>query len=320
MVDKTITKSSRGFTFSDIIGESSLMLTLKSYALKISNQSSPVLIYGETGTGKELFVQAIHNSSKRKNKQFIAQNCAALSGGLLEGILFGTVKGGFTDAEERPGLFELANEGTLYLDELNSMPTELQAKLLRVLQDGYIRRVGDIEERRVDVRVIASTNVEPEHCVNNGIIRKDLYYRINTISLRIPELRNRRSDIPLLVQHFIYKHNLKIGANIKAISSDALEKLVRYNWPGNIRELENIIEGIMNIKQSGTIDEGDLPESIRNIESKTLFELMEETEMKIILEALKLWNNNISKTARYLGIPRQTLQNKIKKYNLHIKY
>lgn len=154
----------RGYTFMDIIGQSDEMLKLKAFALKAALTSSSILIYGETGTGKELFVQAIHNSSPRKNKPFIAQNCAAMPSTLLEGILFGTVKGGFTGAEDRPGLFELANGGTLYLDELNSMPLDLQAKLLRILQDGRVRRVGDIKEKAVDVRIIASTNIEPKLC------------------------------------------------------------------------------------------------------------------------------------------------------------
>jgi arginine utilization regulatory protein len=316
MIDNAHTNNSSRFTFEDIIGESILMKQLKSYALKAAELSSPVFIYGETGTGKELVVQAIHNSSKRKSKPFIAQNCAAFPDGLLEGILFGTVKGSFTGAEDRPGLFEIANEGTLYLDELNSMPMALQSKLLRVLQDGCIRRVGDVQERKVNVRVIASTNIEPEYCVNNGIIRKDLYFRINVISLKIPELRNRKSDIPVLIKHFILKLNSKMGVSIKGVSNDALEKLAKYNWPGNIRELENVLEGTMNIKGSGIIEECDLPEGIRDTQNKTLFERLEEYEIKIILEALKLWNNNISKSAKYLGIPRQTLQNKIKKYNL----
>ena len=191
------------YDFIDIIGKNVKILNAKEKASKASLTSSPVLIYGETGTGKELFVQAIHYNSYRKNKPFIAQNCAAIPPNLLEGILFGTIKGSFTGAENREGLFELANGGTLYLDELNSMPLELQPKLLRVLQEGTIRRVGDTNQRNVDVRVIASVNELPEKILEEGSIRKDLYYRLNVVRINIPPLRERKEDIPLLVKYFI---------------------------------------------------------------------------------------------------------------------
>ncbi|MDF2672379.1 MAG: modulated sigma54 specific transcriptional regulator, Fis family [Clostridiales bacterium] len=314
--DKQLANKIKGYTFMDIIGQNSEILMLKAYALKAAGASSPVLIYGETGTGKELFVQSIHNSSSRKNKPFIAQNCAALPSTLLEGILFGTVKGSFTGAEDRPGLFELADGGTLYLDELNSTPLDLQAKLLRVLQDGVIRRVGDVNERLVDVRIIVSTNVDPEQCVAEGIIRKDLYYRINVISLKIPELKFRKSDIPILVEHFITKYNQKLNLKLKGITRPAMEKIISYDWPGNVRELQHIIEGLMNMKESEYIEYEDLPEYIKNNENKSIFEILEENEKGIILDAMKLWKNNISKTADYLSIPRQTLQYKIKKFRI----
>ena len=310
------TNQIKGYTFMDIIGQNSEILKLKAYALKAAGASSPVLIYGETGTGKELFVQSIHNSSSRRNKPFIAQNCAALPSTLLEGILFGTVKGSFTGAEDRPGLFELADGGTLYLDELNSTPLDLQAKLLRVLQDGVIRRVGDIKERLLDVRIIVSTNVEPEKCVAEGIIRKDLFYRINVIYLKIPELTKRKSDIPILVEYFIKKYNQKLNLKLNGITKTAMEKLISYDWPGNVRELQHIIEGLMNMKESEYIECEDLPEYIMNNESKSIFQILEEYERKIILDAMKLWGNNISKTSRYLNIPRQTLQYKIRKFDI----
>lgn len=304
----------RGYTFMDIIGQSDEMLRLKAYALKAAGSSSPVLVYGETGTGKELFVQAIHYSSERKNMPFIAQNCAALPSALLEGILFGTVKGSFTGAEDRPGLFELADNGTLYLDELNSMPLDLQAKLLRVIQDGVIRRVGDVSEKEVNVRIIASTNIEPSLCVKNGTIRNDLYYRLNVIGLRIPELRNRKSDIPIILDFFIEKYNKKLGKRIMGISSASMERLISYDWPGNVRELQHVVESIINIKDSGYIEEEDIPENIKRNYNKSLVEELEVFEKNKILEAMRLWNNNISKTAEYLKIPRQTLQYKLKKY------
>jgi arginine utilization regulatory protein len=308
----------KNYTFADIIGVSSEMVKLKAFAHRVAEFPSPVLIYGETGTGKELFVQAIHNASPRRDKAFIAQNCAALPEGLLEGLLFGTVKGSFTGAEDKIGLFEQANGGTIYLDELNSMPIELQAKLLRVLQDGYIRRLGDIEEKKVDVRIIASTNLDPEYCVNSGVIRRDLYYRLNIINIKIPDLKDRISDIPVLIEYFISKYNSIFSSKVTGVSKEALEKLVAYHWPGNIRELQNVIEGIINIKYSGIIDIEDLPEAIASSQSKALYDSLEEFEKELIVKSLKLWNNNISRTARYLSVPRQTLQNKIKKFNIII--
>lgn len=305
-----------GYTFMDIIGQSDSILKLKSYALKAAQSSSPVLVYGETGTGKELFVQSIHNSSPRKDKPFIAQNCAAIPSTLLEGMLFGTVKGSFTGSEDRPGLFELADGGTLYLDEINSTPLDLQAKLLRVLQDGYIRRVGDIKERKVDVRIITSTNMEPNECVEKGIIRKDLFYRINVIYLKIPELKNRKSDIPILLNHFVKKYSKLLSKRVKGVSKEAEEKLISYDWPGNVRELQHVIEGIMNLKESGHIELEDLPENIKNNNSLTLCQMIDEYERQMIGESMKIWNGNISKTAEYLGVPRQTLQYKIKKYEI----
>jgi arginine utilization regulatory protein len=316
--DKMPGTSMRGYNFMDIIGQSNEMLKLKAFALKAAASSSHVLIYGETGTGKELFVQSIHNSSSRKNMPFIAQNCAALPSTLLEGILFGTVKGSFTGSENRPGLFELANGGTLYLDELNSMSLELQAKLLRVLQDGIIRRVGDIRETEVNVRVITSTNLDPLYCVENNIIRKDLYFRLNVISLRIPELRSRRADIPSLVDFFINKYKLKLNSKIKGITKEAIDNLIAYEWPGNVRELQHVIEGVMNIRESGYIELEDLPENIRYSKQQTLNEALEETEVKLLKEAMRLCSGNVSKAAERLGVPRQTLQYKIKKHDIKI--
>lgn len=311
-------KDVKGYTFMDIIGQSDLMLKLKAYALKAAATASSVLVYGETGTGKELIVQSIHNTSPRKYKPFIAQNCAALPSTLLEGILFGTVRGSFTGAEDKPGLFELANGGTLYLDELNSMPLDLQAKLLRVIQDGVVRRVGDTKETSVDVRIIASINVEPGICLKDGIIRSDLYYRLNVIGLSIPELRKRKSDIPMMIDHFITKYNKKLRTKIKGITRAAMDRMLAYDWPGNVRELQHTIERIMNLKDSGYIEVEDLPEGIINASSKSINESLEEFERIIIQDALKTWDNNISKAAKYLKIPRQTLQYKVKRFNLNI--
>ena len=304
------------FNFNSIIGTSKSINDLKAYAETAAHSSSPVLIYGETGTGKELFVQSIHNASPRKDKPFVTQNCAALPYTLLESILFGTVKGSFTGADDRMGLFEIANNGTLYLDEINSMPVELQAKLLRVLQDGYIRRLGDVSEKKINVRIIASTNVDPIYCIKSGKLRNDLYYRLNVIELKIPELRKRKSDIPVLTKHFISMYNRILNANITGISNDAMEKLLSYNWPGNVRELQHLIECVMNFKKDGNIKLDDLPDSYKNIKNNSLINLVEGEEKKIITEAMCAFDNNVSKTAEYLNIPRSTLQYKLKKYKL----
>lgn len=304
----------RLYTFMDIIGESSEMLYIKNIAIKASNSSSPVFIYGETGVGKELFVQAIHSASKRRNGPFIAQNCAAVPETLLEGILFGTVRGSFTGSEDRPGLLELSDGGTLYLDELNSMPPTLQAKLLRVLQDGLVRRVGDIKEKKVDVRFIASTNINPEECLKRGLIRRDLYYRLNVISIKIPELKDRRTDIPLLINFFIDKYKNRFGKDKIQITDEALDCLINYSWPGNVRELEHTIERILNLKDDDTITMDDLPEQIKCCNNVSLEESIERYEKKLIEDALNLSDNNISLAAKRLKIPRQTLQYKIKKY------
>lgn len=305
------------YDFVDIIGKNRKLLDAKEKAYKASLTSSPVLVYGETGTGKELFVQAIHQNSYRKNKPFIAQNCAAIPSNLLEGILFGTIKGSFTGSEDREGLFELANGGTLYLDELNSMPLELQPKLLRVLQEGTIRRVGDTNQRNIDVRIIASVNELPEKLLDEGIIRKDLYYRLNVVRINIPPLRERKEDIPFLVKHFIDKLNKEFNANITGFDTEVFEKLYMHNWKGNIRELEHLIESIFNFKKDGIIHIEDIKQVTdpSSTEMITLNEKLKETEEKYIKEAMLMANGNISKASKILEIPRQTLQYKLKKLN-----
>lgn len=313
-------KSSAKYTLLDIVGENREMLRLKSLALKAAKSDVSILIYGDTGTGKELFVHSIHNASPRKNKPFIAQNCAALPANLLEGILFGTIKGGFTGAEDRPGLFELANGGTLFLDEINSMPLELQSKLLRVLQDGSIRRVGATNTIEVDVRIIAATNIPPEEAVEKRQMRRDLYYRLNVISFEIPPLRERKDDIPILTKYFIDKFNKKFNKKVEGVSDEVLDIFYNYEWDGNVRELENLIEGIMSITEKEIIEVEDLPYKFRQRKSKpfemSLKEILEDTERSIIKEALKRTNNNITQAAELLKIPRQTLQYRLQKLKL----
>ncbi len=312
------------YTFFDIVGNNNEIIRLKALARKAAQGDAPVLISGDTGTGKELFVHSIHNGSKRRHNPFITQNCAALPSNLLEGILFGTTKGGFTGAEDRPGLFELANGGTIFLDEINSMPLELQSKLLRVLQDGNIRRVGGTKIKNVDVRIIAATNIPPEEAIERRQLRKDLYYRLNVISFDIPPLRDRKDDIEILSHHFIDKFNVQLGKNTKGISKKVLSIFMDYPWEGNVRELEHLIEGIMNLYDVEIIDLEHIPQKIKkNLVKKgkkksnlNLNQLLEETEKNYIAEAMKQTAGNITHAAEILNIPRQTLQYKLNKYDI----
>ncbi|HHW02270.1 MAG TPA: sigma 54-interacting transcriptional regulator [Thermoanaerobacterales bacterium] len=311
------------YTFDDIIGESRCIKDLKNLARRAAASSSPILVWGDTGTGKELFVQAIHNESPRKLSPFIAQNCAALPATLLEGILFGTIKGGFTGAEDRAGLFELADGGTIFLDEINSMPTELQAKLLRVLQEGAVRRLGDTRMRNVNTRVITACSENPINALEKKQLREDLFYRINVVSLEIPPLRERREDIPCLVEHFIARYSSGRGERVK-ISDEVMDIFMKYPWPGNVRELEHAIEGAMIMMEGDTIKPSHLPIQIRSFfthqkdraidpEDLNLNDALERLENELIRKALEKVQGNISMAARVLGIPRQTLQYKLKK-------
>ena len=320
-------RDSARYTFFDIIGQSREMQKVKGLAMRAAQTSSALLIYGETGTGKELFVHAIHGASSRRDRPLIAQNCAALPATLLESILFGTVKGSFTGSDDRAGLFELAHGGTLFLDEINSMAPELQVKLLRVLQDGFIRRVGDITTRQVDVRIIAASNMDPMTAIENKQLRRDLYYRLNAVSLRIPELKERLEDIPLLTWHFIEKFNSEFHKTVDSVSPEVMEVFLNYDWPGNVRELEHVIEGAMNIMDGNDINMNWLPNHISNYVHELPFydsdyrlyplkESLDKLESELISRALKDWNWNISHAADSLEVPRQTLQYKIKKYKL----
>lgn len=331
---KVTKKESRGlpyikrYRFNDIIGKDKFLLLSKEIGMKASETPSSVLIYGETGTGKEMFAQSIHNHGIRKENTFIAQNCAAIPDSLLEGILFGTEKGGFTGAVEREGIFEQANGGTLLLDEINSMSLPLQAKLLRVLQEGYIRRIGGLKDIPIDVRIIATTNEDPKEAIEKGTIRRDLYYRLSVINIYIPPLRERISDLEVLSKFFINKYNQTLNKNIQALSDQVKEDFANYDWPGNIRELENFIEGAMNMVSSrdkilnreNFISSNFIPRFsnyearlLDSLEDKSLPSLIEDMENNIIKEVLKKYNNNITNAAKHLRINRQTLQHKIKK-------
>lgn len=330
------------YRFKDIVGVNSKLKQAISWSKKAALTSSPILIYGETGTGKELFAQSIHNSSHRKEGPFLAVNCAAIPGNLLEGILFGTEKGAFTGAVDRPGLFEQASGGTLFLDELNSMALDLQAKLLRVLQQNTIRRVGGMTEKRIDVRIISSMNENPAEAISAGRLRQDLYYRLGVVCIHIPPLRERKEDISQLVEEFIKRYNQKLNRNVQGISPSLAKDFLNYNWPGNVRELQHALESAMNMVEphENLLKDHHLPphvlEKIENKISATdttkdingdyysvtckdgmeLQDILQNVEYQVISRTLQKNNGNVSKTARELGIRRQGLQYRMKKYNI----
>lgn len=319
------TKQIQSYTISDILTNDPALLEVKKQMEKVAYADSAVLVVGETGTGKELFVQSIHHISSRSENPFIAQNCAALPESLLESILFGTTKGSYTGAVDRAGLFELADGGTLFLDELNSMPLELQAKLLRVLEDGVVRRIGDQKTRKVNVRVIAAINESPLDCVQKGIMRPDLYYRLNVFSLFIPPLRERNFDIELLTSHFVEHYNERFSKYIRNVEHTVFELFHQYNWPGNVRELKHTIEHAMIMAEGYTLTVKHLPMQLQQIKKSTekkgiqpLRKAMQEIETSLIKQALKQTNGNIQQAAALLEIPRQTLQYKLQKQNITV--
>ena len=320
-------KKIKKYHFNNIVGSSSNFVDVIERAKKASKNSASVFIFGETGTGKELIAQSIHYEGPRKDKPFIAQNCAALPESLLEGLLFGTSKGGFTGAVDRAGLFEQANGGTLLLDEINSMPYELQAKLLRVLQENYIRRVGGTSDIPIDVRIISTSNEPPEVILKEDKIRKDLYYRLNVIQLNVPPLRYRKDDILMLVNMFIHKYNDRFNKEVLSISKEAQEIRLKYDYPGNARELENIImsaismadddEIILNKDHFTSLDSDTGHISVEHqMGSAGIDEYLEGLEKHIIEKTLANYNYNITRSAESLKIKRQTLQHKIKKYSI----
>lgn len=314
------------YSFDNLYGQNEAFLETVALAKRAASTNASVLIYGETGTGKELIAQSIHFASDRQNKPFLAQNCAALPSNLLESILFGTAKGGFTGAVDRPGMFEQANGGTLLLDELNSMPLELQGKLLRVLQEQYIRRVGGTKDLPVDVCILATVNEPPQELLERGILRKDLYYRLNIIEIDIPPLRQRPDDILLLAEQFVEKYNKKYGKQIWMLTDSAKQKLLNYDYPGNVRELENIIMSAISMAddEHALLDKHLVINRRKKLPQQGLYELKEggleeylaRIEKSMIENALVAHGGNISKAAESLGIKRQTLQNRIKKYKM----
>jgi DNA-binding NtrC family response regulator len=303
--------------YEDIIGESDAVNQVLWLVSQVANTNCTVLVTGESGTGKELVARAIHVHSRRENKPLTVVNCAALTETLLESELFGHVKGAFTGAvKDRKGLFEEARGGTIFLDEIGDISPQVQRKLLRVLQEGEIRRLGDNTPITVDARIIAATNKNLETEVEKGQFREDLYYRLNVIPIHIPPLRERRGDIPLLAKHFVSKCAREMGKESPSISQDALETLTHYRWPGNVRELENLIERTIALSNKSVLEASDIKLSARTPKNRHLDpdQTLAEMEKTAILQALKTSEGNHRRAAERLGISVTTLWRKLKSY------
>ena len=312
------------YNFSGIIGNTPEMQDIFKTITEIAPTEASVLIYGETGTGKELIANAIHYNSDRKDKPFIALHCASLSEGVLESELFGHEKGAFTGAiSQRRGRFELANGGSLFLDEIGEMNSHVQIKLLRVLETGRFERVGGERTLESDVRIIAATNKDLDKEIEEGRFREDLYYRLNVINLKLPSLRERKEDIGLLIDSFLVKYSAKNKKDIKGFTSQSVKILNNYNWPGNVRELENTIERAVVMAKEEFIEPSNLPSNINVHSMKTrretlhipLGSTMKEIEKKIILETLQTTKGSKSKAAKILGISTRKIEYKIKEWS-----
>lgn len=308
-----------------IIGESSKIKDVLDIVNRIAKSNATALITGESGTGKELIANAIHYNSDRKDKPYVKINCGAIPENLLESELFGHEKGAFTGAvSRRQGKFERANHGTIFLDEIGELSLPMQVKLLRVLQEKEIERIGGLEVINIDVRVVAATNRDLKKMVEEGSFREDLYYRLNVIPIQLPSLKERKEDIPLLVRYFIEKYCKQMGRNLVEIDEDALDMLVSYEWKGNIRELENVIERMVILCQNNTIHKKDLPKEVLFTDMDSVEFILpekginlEEVEKSFISQALKLSEENQTKAAKLLGITRHTLLYRMDKYNIN---
>ena len=317
------------FGFEGVIGSSPQMNAVIDRLKRIAPTDASVLIQGETGTGKELVAQAIHQNSPRKNKPFVALNCAALSENILESELFGHVRGAFTDAStDRVGKFEYAHGGTLFLDEVGDMPLATQIKLLRVLESGEITRVGSNDPMRVNVRIVSATNTNLEDAIAAGTFRSDLYHRLKVVTISLPRLAERSQDIPLLVEHFIRYFAKRHHKQIKSISTAARLKLMAFDWPGNVRQLRNTIESMVVVDYDGVLDVDDLPSELAGPASTTVEpsaagglaslvgKPLEMVERLFIAETLRFTGGNREHAAEMLGIGERTLYRKIKEYGL----
>jgi two-component system response regulator HydG len=305
--------------FGGLIGVSAKMQRVYKMLEKVSQHNYPVLILGESGTGKELVARSVHFLGSRQNKPFVPVDCSGLVPTLIESELFGYVKGAFTGAQHsRSGLLETANGGTVFLDEIGDLPVDLQAKLLRALQEREIRPVGATDRVRIDVRIIAATNRDLESAIRSGAFRQDLYFRLNVVQVKLPPLRERKSDIPLLVNFFLEKFS-DGQRPIRTISEDAMRRLMAYDWPGNVRELENAVERAVALGSGPILHMGDLPSNLQQSSSEKLLEsneltTLDEMERRAILRALRETNGDKLAAARLLGIGKTTLYRKLKQY------
>jgi DNA-binding NtrC family response regulator len=314
--------------FHNIVGKDEKMQKIYTLIEAIATTRATVLIHGESGTGKRLIAHAVHKyNAEERDKPFVEVSCGALTETLLESELFGHVRGAFTGAiKDKPGRFALANGGSIFLDEIDAFTPALQVKLLRVLQEGEFERVGDNKTAKVDVRVIAATNQNLEELIAQGKFRKDLFYRLNIISIEIPQLRERKQDIPLLVEDFIQKHSRHIRKKIEGVAAEAMERLMDYSWPGNIRELENVIERAIILTKGPRIIIDDLPDFLNHVKEKEalaennnhlkLKDALKDPEKELILKALESANWNRNEAAGILGINRTTLYKKMHKLGL----
>jgi DNA-binding NtrC family response regulator len=318
------------YNFENIVGKSEPMLKIFDLVAQVAPSRSTVLLQGESGTGKELIAKAIHMNSPRKDRPFVPVNTGSMPADLLESTLFGHVKGAFTSAiASKKGLFEIADRGTLFLDEIGTMSMETQAKILRVLQDRKFMHLGGIQELQVDVRIIAATNVDLRQMAREGRFREDLYYRLNVITIDLPPMRQRREDIPLLVDHFINKFAEENERPVRQIAPEALRALIEYAWPGNVRELENVVERAVVLSSGPTVTLDLLPDHIAGrgaglsmLEHRadaSLFEIVEECERRIIVDMLERCNWNQTEAAEKFKIPLSTLNQKIKRLSIEIK-
>ena len=314
------------YKFESFISHSPIMDEVLSIAARAADSKATVLITGESGTGKEVLAKSIHFVSSRKDKPFIAVNIPALPETLLESELFGHEKGAFTGAEKaKKGRFELADSGTIFLDEIGDIPINLQVKLLRVLQEPQIERLGSTESINIDVRIIAATHQNLEEKIKEGTFREDLYYRLNIVSLNIPPLRNRKEDVLPLIEYFTEKYGKENGRQKLSLSKEAVDLLIKYNFPGNIRELENIIERAVVLSRADIITLNDLPGNVKGFKAEAdinsnrdsnLIEQVEELEKKLIFDALSKTNGNQSQAGRLLGLTERNLRYKMQKYGI----
>lgn len=322
-VDRLRSELGEKYTFGNIIGESPKIKKIYEIISNVSNTEANILIQGETGTGKELVARAIHYNSTRKDYPFVKVDCAALAETLLESELFGHEKGAFTGAtKDRIGRFRTADRGTVFLDEIGNISLSVQAKLLRVLQDSEFEAVGSDESIKVNVRIIAATNADLEERVEKGLFRRDLFYRLNVIRILLPPLRERMGDIPMLVAHFLSIHNKKNRKKVEGLSREALTKLMSYNWPGNIRELENVVERAVILCKGNMIEPVDVPlyqekiGALQDLSGKSLQVLMDQVERQIIINTLELTSADKETAAKILQISRASFYNKLNKHKI----